>query len=72
MTEQKKKINYTVACISEFAHRYHMTLKNACAFLVNYNVIQFMNEYYDIEHTLSFDDAVNDMVKICENNGGKI
>ena len=27
---------------------------------------------YDIEHTLSFDDAIEDMERICANNGGVI
>lgn len=70
MSEERKKINYTVACISEFAHRYNLTIKEAFQFLFEYKAIEFLKENYDIEHTLSFDDAIDDMLMICEKNGG--
>ncbi|MDD6431474.1 MAG: DUF3791 domain-containing protein, partial [Ruminococcus sp.] len=41
-------------------------------FLYDYKAIDFLKECYDIEHTLSFDDAIEDMERICANNGGVI
>ena len=32
--------------------------------------IAFLKDCYEIEHTSSFDDAVEDMERICANNGG--
>lgn len=71
MTELKKKINYTVACVSEFAQRLDITSKEAFFYLYEHNGIEFIKEHYDIEHTLSFDDAVDDLIVVCRKNGGK-
>lgn len=70
MSEERKKINYTVACVSEFASRHNMKQKVAFQFLFKYKAIEFLKENYDIEHTLSFDEAVEDMLIICQKNGG--
>ena len=70
MTELKKKINYTVACVSEFATKHEMTQQAAFQFLYDHKAIAFLKDCYEIEHTLSFDDAAEDMERICANNGG--
>ena len=72
MTETRKRINYTVACVSEFAKKYGISPKVAFQFLYEYKAIEFLKEHYDIEHTLSFDDAVEDMMIVCRNNGGEL
>ena len=70
MSELKKKINYTVACVNEFAARYRLSSKEAFVYLYAHKGIEFLKEHYDIERTLSFDDAVDDLTIICRNNGG--
>ncbi len=70
MSEQRKQINYTIACVIEFAKRYNMSVKSAFTFLYDYKAIEFIKENYDIEHTLSLDEALDDMMIICQNNGG--
>ncbi len=72
MSEERKQINYTVACVSEFAVRHSLELKEAFRFLFEYKAIEFLKENYDIEHTLSLEDALDDMMKICEKNGGML
>lgn len=70
MMEQKKQIDYAVICVSEFAKKYNMKIKDAFQFLYQYKAIEFLKENYEIEHTLSLEDAVEDMLLICEKNGG--
>lgn len=70
MSEERKRINYTVACVSEFAHKYNLRIKEAFQFLFQYKAIEFLKENYDIEHTLSLEDALDDMIMICRKNGG--
>ncbi|MCM1385769.1 MAG: DUF3791 domain-containing protein [Bacillus sp. (in: Bacteria)] len=70
MSEERKQINYTVACVHEFAREHNMPVKEACQFLFEYKAIEFLKEHYDIEHTLSMDDALSDMLEICKKNGG--
>ncbi|MCR5356218.1 MAG: DUF3791 domain-containing protein [Lachnospiraceae bacterium] len=70
MSDLKKKINYTVACVNEFASRFNIAAKEAFNYLYEYKGIEFIKEFYDIERTLSIDDAIDDLTLICRNNGG--
>ena len=70
MTDERRKINYTVVCVGEFAKRQNISQKQAFQYLDQYKGIEFLKEHYDIEHTLSLDDALNDITLICEQNGG--
>lgn len=70
MSELKKRINYTVACVHEFAKQFQISGKAAFQYLDQYKGIQFLKENYDIEHTLSIEDAVDDLVLLCRKNGG--
>lgn len=72
MSEERKQINYAVTCVSEFAHRYKITMKEAFWFLFEYKGMEFLKENYDIEHTLSLDEAIDDLLIICEKNGGRM
>ena len=70
MTELRKEINYAIACVSEFASRHKLSLQAAFQYLYIYKGIEFLKENYEIEHTLSLDDALDDLFIICRNNGG--
>lgn len=72
MSEERKQINFVVACVDEFAHKHNLEVKEAFQFLFQYKAIEFLKENYDIEHTLSLDDTLNDMLVICEKNGGRL
>lgn len=72
MSEERKQINYAVACVSEFARKHGLNAKDAFCFLFRYKAIEFLKENYDIEHTLSLDDALDDMLTVCERNGGML
>ena len=68
---EQNQIRYTVECISEFAQRKELTKPQAFLYLLEHKALQFLAEFYDVEHTLSFDDAVSDMTAVCQQNGGK-
>lgn len=65
-------LNYIVVCISEFASRYEMHTRDAYIYLSRNKGIEFLKEFYDVEHTLSFDDVIDDLTVICRKNGGTI
>ena len=46
MTDLKKKINYTVVCIAEFADRFDIAVKDAFNYLYKYQGIAFLKEHY--------------------------
>lgn len=72
MSEERKQINYAVVCVSEFANKHNLSVKKAFQFLFEYKAIEFLKENYDIEHTLSLDDVLSDMLAICKKNGGML
>jgi len=53
----ESKIAWTVACVNEFAYRFEISVKAAFQYLYNHGGIAFLEEHYEAEHLLSFDDA---------------
>lgn len=72
VNSERNKINYAVVCVNEFAKRYNISNKEAFQYLYHFKGVDFIKECYDIEHTLSLDDAIDDLTIICKKNGGKI
>ncbi|MBQ9495372.1 MAG: DUF3791 domain-containing protein [Treponema sp.] len=71
-SEKKKRIRYKVACISEFAKSKSLTKEQAFRYLKKHKALDFLDEFYDVEHTLSLADAVSDITRISQQNGGMI
>lgn len=65
-------LDYLVVCISEFASRYNMHMRDAYIYLSHNRGLDFIKEFYDVEHTLSFDDVMDDLIAVCKKNGGNI
>lgn len=72
MSEERKQINYTIVCVNEFAREHNLAVKEAFQFLFDHKAIEFIKENYDIEHTLSLEEALSDMLMICKKNGGML
>lgn len=72
MNEVFNKIEYVVCCVGAFAERFHLTNAQAYAYLRRFSGIDFLIDCYAAEHTLSIDDAVEDLTNICLKNGGKL
>ena len=70
MNQLKNKINYTVACVNEFAKKLNLGQREAFIYLYKHKSIAFIKEHCEIEHTLSFEEAINDLILVCRNNGG--
>lgn len=70
--KEKTIINYIVICISEFAKQKLISTKEAYNYLKEYNGLEFLNECYEAEHTVSLNDAIDDLTEICKKNGGTI
>lgn len=68
----KDIIDYVMTAIIEFAKRHGLTIREASNYLNRFKGINFLTEFYDVEHTLSFNDCVDDLTVICQNNGGEI
>ena len=68
---EKNIVDYIVICISEFAKKCKITSKEAYLYLRDFKGIKFLKENYEAEHTVSLDDAVDDLKQVCMNNGGE-
>jgi len=66
------KIEYMVACISEFANRYSLSMRQAFNYLDFYHGIDFIDRCYEAEHQFSMDDAVDDLAQFCHRQGGAL
>ena len=69
---ERKMIDYIVVCINEFASNKELSQQEAFRYLYANRGIEFLTENYEIEHTLSLQDAVHDLSVVCQNNGGLI
>lgn len=72
MSEQKRKIGFTVACVNEFANKHNLSAKEAFQYLFQFKGIAFINENYDVEHTLDFETILEDLEILCKKNGGTL
>ena len=72
MSEQKRKIGFTVACVNEFANKHNLSAKEAFQYLFQFKGIAFIKENYEVEHTLDFETILEDLEILCKKNGGTL
>ncbi len=73
MSKQEEKVlNYVIICIDEFAKQKKISRQEAYNYLKKYKGLEFLNECYEAEHTVSLNDAVEDLIQVCKGNGGNI
>lgn len=65
-------IEYVNCCVGAFANHFHLTLAQSYAYLRRFQGIDFLIDCYPAEHTLSIEDAVEDMAVLCQKNGGRL
>ena len=70
--DDKYKIQYINACIRAFAKRFRLTVLTSFEYLYRFKGIDFLVEFYEVEHLQSIEDAVDDLVVCCTNNGGTL
>ena len=72
MSEQKKRIGFTVACVNEFAWKHNLSVQEAFRYLFQFKGITFIKENYEAEHTLDFETILEDLRILCRRNGGTL
>lgn len=68
----RKVAGFVIACVSEFARAYSLTIKEASNYLKRYKGLDFLILHYEAQHLLSIDDSVDDLAQVCRNNGGEL
>ncbi len=59
-------------CIVEFGHRFGMPSYMSYNYLKKHKALDFLDDCYAAEHTLSLEDALDDMQTISRRHGGTI
>ena len=70
--DKSRIIAYTVAVVSEFALAHNMTAQEAFRYLERHKGIEFVERHYEVEHSLSFEDVVEDLTTYCHRMGGEL
>lgn len=70
--DSKNKIEYIVIFISEFARYYKLSLQESYHYLKKYNALLFLEDQYEIAHTMSYQYMIESMTAFCKRNGGNL
>lgn len=70
--ELSNRLDFLISCISVFAEKHSLTGGQAYKYLRKFLGLDFLQRFYDIEHTFSIEDAVADATTICKRNGGSL
>lgn len=70
--EEGHRIRYTIALVAEFASKFGLNDRQAFNYLKHHKGIDYLESFYDVLHTLSFDEAIEALTIICQKHGGKL
>lgn len=68
----KDKVAYIIAVISEFAATHSLTTSQAYRYLERFHGLDFVDKFYAVEHTLSFENVIEDLTAYCHRKGGAL
>lgn len=68
----KYEIPFINMVIRTFASRFDMTRHAAYAYLLKYQGLAFLIEYYDVEHLQDVEETVDDLIIKCQQQGGTL
>ena len=66
------KVNYMIAVISDFAAMHSLSNVQSYRYLNRYKGLEFIDKYYEVEHTLPFEDVITDLTAYCKRKGGAL
>lgn len=68
----KDKIEYVISLVGDFAKKYSLSTTQAFNYLDRFNAIDFVNQHYNIAHTLTFTEIIDDLSLYCKKHGGNL
>lgn len=68
----QEESEFVVSVINNFADEKKIPLTQAYSYIVTFKGMDFLRQYQDIEKTLSNHEIVNDVSRVCANNGGRL
>lgn len=68
----KSFTSFIISVIGYFAKLQNISFESAHQYLKNFNGLDYLKQYFEIERTLSYSDIAQNLATVCENNGGSI
>ena len=68
----KYELPFLTACIRAFGRRFNMSRQAAFHYLHEHHGLAFLIEFYDVVHLQSIDETIDDLLIICQKNGGTL
>lgn len=68
--DKKDILEYIVIVVSEYSKRHNISDIEAFRYIKNFDGLDHLVKHYGVLHTLSFDDAMDDVDKISQRKGG--
>ena len=68
----KYEIPFLTAAVHAFGQRVAMSRQAAFNYLHAHKGLAFLIEFYDVEHLQSMDETVDDLLIVCQKNGGAL
>lgn len=66
------EVPFVTECVRAFGARFGMSRQAAYHFLRQFKGLDFLIEFYDVEHLQSIEDTLDDLVIVCQRNGGQL
>ena len=70
--EEHNKARYVIYLISEFAKKFGIHPNQAYQYIKRHKGLGHLYKHYNVLHTFLFDDPVDCIYQVCQNNGGKL
>ena len=70
--EDNNQLRYTIALVAEFAQKFNLQDRQAFNYIKRFKGLEYLNNFYDILHTLSFEEVIEALTIICKRNGGQL
>ena len=65
-------IEYLVVFVDSFAKMHRMDNRQSFLYLQHYGALDFLEQQYNVAHTMGFNYMVNAMTDYCKRNGGDL
>jgi hypothetical protein len=70
LRETKNRIDYTIMIVRDFGDAHQLTPRQSHNYLRRHKAMDYLDEFYDVEHTLSPADTLESLDIISKRNGG--
>lgn len=68
--EESNRLKFIIAFVAEFSKKFGIGEKQAFNYIRRFKGMDYMNSFYDVLHTLSFEDSIEAVSIVCQRNGG--